>query len=60
MFDWPAGGVLRVPLRQVAAAHLLADPDRAPLEVMPSGDGVVISGPVSAPDPVDTVVVVEG
>ena len=59
VFDWPAGGALRVPLAG-RAAYLLADPDRAPLKVQQEGDGVVIAGPASAPDAVDTVVVVEG
>jgi alpha-L-fucosidase len=60
VFDWPAGGQLRLPLAGPArAAYLLADGDRTPLKVQVDGDEMTIAGPESAPDAVDTVVVVE-
>ncbi len=61
VFDWPAGGKLRLPLVGPArAAYLLVDSDRTPLRVQANGDEMTITGPTSAPDAVDTVVVVEG
>jgi alpha-L-fucosidase len=58
VFDWPQGGKLSLTKLAVTAAHLLANPSQ-PLSVDQSGDQVVIQGPVSAPDPIDTVVVLE-
>ena len=58
VWDWPAAGELHLPgLQGVDGAHLLADPARASLTVLPKGDGVLVRGPAAAPDPVDTVVV---
>jgi alpha-L-fucosidase len=61
VFDWPAGGALRLADSGVPArrARLLAEPGRA-LDLQRAGDEVVIGGPAVAPDPVDTVVVLEG
>lgn len=58
VFDWPKDGLLRVPDvgRPISAAHLLADP--APrLDLRRDGADITISGPATAPDPIDTVVV---
>lgn len=61
VLEWPRGGAIHVPgLRQrVTAAWLLADPARTPLAVAGSADGVTIAGPASAPDAIDSVVVLE-
>lgn len=58
VLDWPQGGRLTLPNLPVTAAHLLANPSRQ-LGVSHSGDQTVIQGPASAPDPIDTVVVLE-
>ncbi|MGH2369338.1 MAG: alpha-L-fucosidase [Chloroflexota bacterium] len=61
VFDWPAAGTIRLPALQgnVAGAHLLSDRSRAALQITRAGDGVAIAGPVAAPDPIDTVIVLE-
>ena len=60
VFDWPASGTLIVPMRSGAtAAHLLAAPDR-PLALEPSAEGLRIRLPATPPDPVATVIVLEG
>ncbi len=58
VFDWPAGGALRVPslAGRVASAHLLADPSAGPLRLAEGSDGLTIHGPTSAADPADTVI----
>lgn len=59
VFDWPAAGLLRVPLRnRVKQAHLLADPQK-PLAVQRTGGLVQIQLPVRAPDPIDSVVAID-
>jgi alpha-L-fucosidase len=59
VFQWPADGRLVVPIRnQVARAYLLADRNRA-LVVTAADDGMRISVPAAAPDPVASVIVVE-
>jgi alpha-L-fucosidase len=60
VFDWPAGGILRLPLAGAAqTAYLLAEGAHNQLAVQQSGGELVIRGPASAPDDVDTVVVIE-
>jgi alpha-L-fucosidase len=62
VFDWPEDGSLVVPgVRQgVEKAYLLADKKREKLLVRRrASDRIVIDVPDEAPDPVDTVVVVE-
>jgi len=60
VFEWP-NGLLQVPglKTPVKKAYLLADRKRTPLAVTPYPDFVGITLPVQAPDPVDTVVVLE-
>jgi len=59
VFDWPKDGSLRVPLTTAAkGAWLLAAPD-AKLAVAREPERLVISVPAAAPDPVDSVVVLE-
>ncbi|MGC8862921.1 MAG: alpha-L-fucosidase, partial [Armatimonadota bacterium] len=59
VFDWPADSLLRVPItNDVTNAYPLADPKNA-LAYTKSEDGIQISLPGSAPDPVATVVVLE-
>jgi len=59
VFAWPKDGELRVPLESaVGSASLLASPDRA-LPVRREAGRVVVTLPAAAPDPVDTVVVLE-
>jgi alpha-L-fucosidase len=75
VFDWPAGGEIRLPAvgqlggggqsgrraqgdLLAASAFLLRDGTR--LRTARGGDGsLTIQGPVSAPDPIDTVIVLE-
>ncbi|MBN1642057.1 MAG: alpha-L-fucosidase [Anaerolineae bacterium] len=58
VFDWPAGGQIRVASPgPVTGAYLLADAGRAPLPVRQEGDQIVVSAPGEAPDAIDTVVV---
>ncbi len=61
VFDWPADGVLRLPglTGRVTGATLLADPGAGALEVVQSGGEVTVRGPAAAPDPVDSVVVLD-
>jgi hypothetical protein len=59
VFDWPAGGVIRlsgIP-QPVSGAYLLADPDGAPLPVTRQHDVITVQGPTHAPDAADTVIV---
>lgn len=58
---WPWDGRLEVSgvKDEVRRAYLLADPDRGELEFEQEGEDVMISLPDKAPDPVDTVVVLE-
>ena len=63
VFDWPEGGRLEVPLpaglaARVSGAALLAAPDAA-LPLAPAPQGLTVRGPASAPDAVDTVVVLD-
>ena len=58
VFDWPAGGALKIPALpgNVTSARLLADPSAGALTVSKTADGLTIQGPASAPDPADSVV----
>jgi len=56
VFDWPQDGKLILPNLSVTSAHLLTNPGQQ-LSVTRSGEHVVIAGPASAPDPINTVVV---
>jgi alpha-L-fucosidase len=59
VFAWPKDGELRVPIASaVGRASLLATPDRV-LPVRREAQRVVVTLPSAAPDPVDTVVVLE-
>ena len=59
VFDWPKDGRLRVPLTTAAkGAWLLAAPD-VKLKVAHEPERLLISVPAAAPDPVDSVVVLE-
>jgi alpha-L-fucosidase len=62
VFQWPQGGklVLAAAAGPVSNAYLLSDSKRTTLPVRREGDGVTIQGPATAPDAVDTVVVLEG
>ena len=61
IFAWPNDGQVKVPAfeNKVAKAYLLADPMYGNLEVKSEGECVLIKLPARAPDPIDTVVVVE-
>jgi alpha-L-fucosidase len=61
VFDWPADGKLVVPglKNDFGKASLLAGPPDATLQAVRAGENVVIGLPADAPDPVDTVVVLE-
>lgn len=59
VFDWPADGRLVVPglTNEIGAARLLAD--GRVLETTDNPGGTVVSVPDEAPDPIDSVIVVE-
>jgi len=61
VFDWPELGDIRVPGvgRPVTGAYLLADRERRSLPVQNVAGKVYVHGPDQAPDPADSVVVVE-
>ncbi len=60
VFYWPKDGTLVVPMRSGAKkAYLLGAMDK-PLKMAPSPQGLRLSVPASAPDPVATVIVLEG
>jgi alpha-L-fucosidase len=61
VFDWPKDGRLVVPglENKTRNAYLLADKDHKPLVVARAEKDIVISVPPAAPDPIDTVVVLE-
>ena len=59
VFDWPKDGKLRVPLEnQAKSAWLLASPETK-LAVSSQDDRLIIDLPTQAPDPVDSVVVLQ-
>jgi alpha-L-fucosidase len=60
VFDWPKDGNLPVPMgNKIDKAYLLAQP-QAQLKVKKNGsDGMIISLPATAPDPLASVVVLE-
>ncbi|MCS6862011.1 MAG: hypothetical protein NZT92_17020, partial [Abditibacteriales bacterium] len=59
--DYPQDGRLFVPglKNKVASAYLLADPHKNPLRTQVRSDGVVVSVPAQAPDPICSVVVLK-
>ena len=64
VFEWPVGGDLRIPgiSTTLGRAYLLADPACEPLPVgghRSHPDVVLVKGPRDAPDPIDSVVVLE-
>jgi alpha-L-fucosidase len=60
VFRWPDDGILVVPMKSgVKKAYLLTAPGTA-LAFNASGDGLKIEVPATAPDPISTVVVLEG
>jgi alpha-L-fucosidase len=62
VFDWPAGGEVRIPRLEhgMPRAYLLADAAQTALPVSEEGDSLVVRGPAQAPDGVDTVIVLAG
>jgi len=59
VFEWPYGGRLVVPGVRATSAWMLRDRTRTPLAVSSAPDGVVVAGPATAPDPIDSVVALE-
>jgi alpha-L-fucosidase len=61
VFDWPGDGKLKVPglYNDTERAFLLADQQKNNLTLHRSGDTVLIDVPVSCPDTVNTVVVLD-
>jgi alpha-L-fucosidase len=59
VFDWPADGQLLVPGLKNAAqrAYLLSDPARKELAMQSSADGLTLTVPTAAPDPVSSTIV---
>ncbi len=58
VFDWPANGQLSLPAleQKINSAYLLQD-TTTPLTVEQAGDQLIIRGPGTAPDPVNSVIV---
>ncbi len=59
VFDWPRDGKLRVPVRNKAKAAWLMGSPGSTLSVAQEAERLVISVPAQAPDPVDSVVVLQ-
>jgi alpha-L-fucosidase len=61
VFGWPADGQLLVPGLKNSAqrAYLLSDPAKKALPMQNSADGLTLTVPAAAPDPVSTTVVLE-
>lgn len=60
VFDWPADGALTVPMRGAASrAYLLGAPG-SPLAMTATAEGLRLRVPSAAPDPVASVIVLEG
>ncbi|MCA8960011.1 MAG: alpha-L-fucosidase [Planctomycetes bacterium] len=61
VFDWPADGELTVPglANRAPRAYLLADGDRTPLDVTRVEDALRVRVPVTPPDAIATVVVLD-
>jgi alpha-L-fucosidase len=61
VFDWPEDGRLVVPgiYNSPEQAYLLADPTKTRLGLNRSEDAIQIALPAEAPDPVDTVVILD-
>ncbi len=61
VFDWPADGKLKAPgiFNQAKQAYLLADPQKTLLPVHREEDALVVNVPIRAPDPHNSVVVLD-
>ena len=60
VLNWPSSGQLFLPVTNgVKRAYLLADTKQEALGASTSADGTTITLPAQAPDPIDTVVVLE-
>lgn len=61
VFQWPAGGMLTVPKldNEVIKAWLLADKERKSLPLSRKGCDLLVALPTEAPDPVDSVIVLQ-
>jgi alpha-L-fucosidase len=61
VFQWPADGNLKAPglKNKVVKAYLLADKEQKPLQIGPDGAALSIQVGDKAPDPIDSVVVLE-
>ncbi len=60
VLNWPSSGQLFLPVTNGAKrAYLLADAKQEALNATTSADGTTITLPTQAPDPIDTVVVLE-
>jgi alpha-L-fucosidase len=61
VFYWPRDGEISLPVfgREVCSAHLLSDPSRTALPLTRQGGRLSIKGPSQAPDPINTVLVLE-
>jgi alpha-L-fucosidase len=57
VWKWPTDGILRVPLKnEVTSASLLADPKHAPIAATHDGSSLLLKLPITAPDPVVSVI----
>lgn len=59
VFDWPKDGKLRVPLLSAAKSAALLTAPNQPLAITRDSQRLTIALPATAPDPVDSVVVLE-
>ena len=55
VFDWPADGVVRLPVDMgpVSGAYLLGDAKQTPLSLTQDEGVLIIAGPAQAPDAID-------
>ena len=58
MFDWPSDGKLQLPLMNVdiVRAALITDDTYSKLKIKSTEAGLIIQGPVDAPDKMNTVI----
>jgi alpha-L-fucosidase len=58
VFNWPKGNLIVPALKnKIEKAYLLSDPDQPPLPVSQNDDGIAVSLPETAPDPIASVIV---
>jgi alpha-L-fucosidase len=59
IFQWPEHGRIELAALPATQAYLLNDPQRTPLALAESAGRLIIQGPATAPDQVDSVIVLQ-